>query len=131
MPLSDQQKARVRYHMGYPDTSVGLQVFAGSAWEYERTLLLDTAMEIVNETSVTRIQTLLQTLDRIDEQLGSVGDRRKAAKIGEITLNPKEQAELEELYAAHAHRLADVIGVSVNMRSERFGRRSVNVPVVF
>lgn len=143
-PLTESEKERVRYHLGYLETSFGGNQAAASLQfgipQPQQTIfLLEEAIQnlLTNMFAVERVRKILCTLDNIELQIEASTCSLVAETVGEITLHPgRSRGEympdlLEREYRRWAHRLADILGVPIYPYSMRFRRQGPgrNVPV--
>jgi hypothetical protein len=145
MPLTDGDREKIRYHLGYVNvgaTNNNSQSFPppgtpGNAASLlfsvprpvETLFWVEDAMNLVLEIAVPRIRRLLAVLDQIEAQLIDSLTRLKAAEVGNIKLRPaqngvSEQDALEREYWRWSGRLADQLGVPRYPFSDR--HRAVN-----
>ena len=125
--LTDEEKERIRYHLGYMATTYGSeQAAAGFALGIPRpaqtVFLLENAIQILmtNPYGIDRIRRVLFTLDNIEEQLRAATCVLVAEQIGDIKLRDKHPDLLEREYGRWAKRLADILGVPLYPFSSRF-----------
>lgn len=144
-PLTEEEKSRIRYHLGYAETSFGgaqaaASIAFGVAQPVQTAFLLEEAIQnlLVNIYAVARVQRILQTLDSIEDQLRASTCTLAAEALGELKLRGAEPGRtfpdlLEREYVRWAKRLADVLGVPLYGFAARFqggagsGIRSVPV----
>lgn len=131
MALSDQEKADVRYFLGYPDSKTNFAYMGGSVVFYEATLIINAALSDLAETAENQVRRIMNTLREIESQIETVRKRRKADKVGEIELNRREGAQLEAECRRWGYRLAELIGCQPNEQSERYGGLGVNTRMSF
>jgi hypothetical protein len=132
--LSEEEKARIRHHLGYiltdPVSSIQLGVPRASQPQF----LVEGQMNRIPDTAVGMIRRYVDILDKLEGTLLDAVSRFKASKLGEITLRDNETAMIEGEYFRWATRLADDLGVPLNIYSERFrsgtGALPINIPVV-
>lgn len=130
--FTEEEKDRIRYHLGYMATSFGGSQ-AGAAIQYgipipiETMFLVEDAIQVLltNVYAADRIRRILRVLDNLEEQLVDATCTFAAAKLGEITLRGAKAGEthtdmLEREYVRWATRLADVLGVPLFPGAERF-----------
>lgn len=127
--LSDQEKERVRYHLGYIETSLAATLQYGIPRPQQTAFLLELALErLVDPFAVERCRGLLNTLDSIECKLRESADYVVAESIGQMKLHPLASRgklasdSLESEYVRWAYRLADMLGVPVYAFSQRFRR---------
>jgi hypothetical protein len=118
--LGEEEKHRIRHHTGYtmldPVPSIQLGVRALGQPQF----LLELAMNRIPDTAVGQIRRYVAILDQIEDTLVDAQSRMAAEKLGEITLRADEADALEREYSRWAKRLADDLGVPLNVFSERF-----------
>lgn len=136
--LTASEKERVRYHLGYLNVEPSAAIALGFPRASQAGFLVEQAMERLMEPTVGRVSQLLSVLDRIEGQMIEALQRLQAQQLGELKLRnsndePTEQDLLEREYVRWAQRLADNLGVPLNVYSERFRELGsgggVNVPV--
>lgn len=126
--LTDQDKERVRYHLGYMAPSFAASLSFGLPRPIQTMFIVEQAMvQTVEPNAVARIRCLLDTLDGIEKQLLSVPRALGAERVGNITLRGGDPGKshgdlLEREYVRWAGRLADVLGAPLYPYSARFGR---------
>lgn len=117
-PLDDQQKERVRYHLGYLGVESGAMLSFGIPASRQTLFLIENAMNQLMAVSVPRVLTILQVLDNIEKQLAEALCYLTADQLGELALagskDPRARLvtdRLEREYVRWANRLADIFGV--------------------
>lgn len=133
--LTESEKERVRYHLGYMATTFGSeQAAAGIAFGVARPtqtlFLVEQAIQtlLTNAFAIDRVRKILDNLDRIEDQLMCATSTLVAEQVGEIKLRGAEPGRthpdlLEREYKRWACRLADVLGVPFYPFSTRFRGR--------
>ena len=136
--LSDANKERVRYHLGYLGTSFAASITMGVPRPVQTLFLVEDAMGLLNgPESAARVICLLDTMDSIEAQLKKAAGTLGVESAGELLLHPlRGQGKLvtdslEKEYLRWGNRLADVLGVPPYPYSQRYSRRGPgsNVPV--
>lgn len=126
MALTDEEKERVRYHLGYMETSFAASLQLGIPRPVQTIFLVEQALTMVaNEYAEDRIRRVLWTLDQIEQKLQAALCVLIAEKLGDITLRGAQAGEtypdlLEREYLRWAKRLADILGVPLYPYSDRF-----------
>lgn len=122
--LSLQERERVRYHLGYLNTSFAGSIQFGLPRPIQTLFIVEDAMTLlVDEFAVERVRRMLQILDGIECRLVAAQDRLAAAKLDEITLERQQLQEpdlLEKEYYRWGGRLADHLGVPFYAYSNRY-----------
>lgn len=120
MPLTDSERERTKYHLGYLGVGTAASLQFGIPRPIETLFLVETAMDHLLAISVPRVQRLLTILDGIEETKVEGISRLAASKLDDITLRADEQEALDRQYCTWADRLADVLGVPEYPYSRRF-----------
>lgn len=131
--LTDEEKERVRYHLGYPTVQLVGSVQFGLPRPLQTAFILESSMASLIATAIDRVRRYLQILDDIECKLVDAQCRLAAKQLGEITLRDDEPDKLEHEYWRWASRLADILGVPLYYYSNRFkgqsGVAAGNIPV--
>lgn len=135
--LTDEEKERCRYHLGYIETSGAASLQFGLPKPVQTAFILEQSFGLLNnEFAVDRVRRVLFTLDGIEEKLRDATCVLVAEKLGDITLRGADDGKtypdlLEREYIRWAKRLADILGVPLYAYSDRFkskgGTRNLNV----
>jgi len=133
MPLTDQEKQRVRYHLGYPSLTDAASVAFGVPMMNQTNFLVESALTRLLEASLPQVRQISSVMDGIEQKLIDAQDRLAAQKLEELTLNNNEPDMLEKEYRRWGNRLADIVGAPIYPYSLRYrmaGAGTVtNVPV--
>jgi hypothetical protein len=140
-PLTEEEKARVRHHTGYPEVTSAASISFGIPRPAQVAFLLESAMNLILGTSVDRVRQILQILDDIEQQMVDAQCYLVADQLEELKLagsgdskNRLVTDRLESEYVRWAERLVDIFGVPLYPFSARFkgrsgGRRVGNIAV--
>jgi hypothetical protein len=118
--LTEQEKARIRHHTGYPLIDPVSSIVLGVPGSSQPMFLLELAMNRIPETAIGIIRNYIAVLDTIEQRLIDAQTRFSATKLGEITLRQDEPERIEAEYARWAKRLANDLGIPLNAFAERF-----------
>jgi hypothetical protein len=124
--LTDSERERCRYHLGYMETSFAASLQFGIPRPVQTVFLLEQALGLLNNAdAVDRVRRVLFTLDDIEEKLRNATCVLVAEKLGDITLRGADNGNtypdlLEREYVRWAKRLADILGVPLYAYSDRF-----------
>lgn len=130
--LTESEKERVRYHLGYMETSFGGNQAAASLQfgiprPIETIFLVEEAIQrlLTNEFAITRVRAVLQTMDNLEASLASAACSLQAESIGDLKLRSAKCGEtypdlLEREYVRWGLRLSDILGVPVYAYSTRY-----------
>lgn len=134
--LSENDRARVRHHLGYLNVEPSGAIALGFPAAQQPQFLVERAMDRVIPAAISRILCTLDTLDKIEGAMAASICRLSAQQLGELKIRnsneePTEGDLLEREYRRWAMRLADDLGAPLNPFSERFraGSASTNLPV--
>lgn len=135
--LTDEDRERVRYHLGYLETSFAGAMQFGIPKPIQTMFLLEQALGLlVNQYAINRVVVILNTLDSIEMKLANSTCVLVAEQMGDLKLRGAKRGEtypdlLEREYTRWAMRLADIFGVPVYAYSTRFRRSGpgTSVPV--
>jgi hypothetical protein len=127
--LTEEEKERVRYHLGYMETSFAASLQFGLPRPVQTIFIVEQAMNLlVNPFAVDRVRRVLWTLDDIEQKLQSALCTLVAEQLGDLKLRGAEPGRthpdlLEREYIRWARRLADILGVPLYPYSDRFKNR--------
>lgn len=128
--LTDVEKASIRQHLGYPQTTTIASMSIGVPAAFEAHFILESAMTRVMTSAEAHIRDLIGKLDAISEMIFEDADVLIASKVGSIEINPEELDRLRREYAYWRNALANVFSVPPNPFDHRFPRQALNVPVI-
>ena len=142
--LSDQQKSKTRFFMGFPNVSP--DVYFGLALADRRIwapfMDLEHAMTHLDQEGYDRITAedvgILAQLERARTSMGfgpdqnnmRAGDRLAARKVEDITLNPTEYWDRKAIRADLVRELASCLGTQPNPFSPQMSRSSFQGPAM-
>jgi hypothetical protein len=125
--LTEAQKERVRYHLGYMETSFAASIQLGIPRPVQTVFLLEQALELlVNAHAVARVRCILDILDNVEASLVGAQQSLSVERMGEMTLHPLRGRgllatdSLEREYQRWGKRLADIMGVPIYPYSTRY-----------
>jgi len=120
MPFTDDEKVRIRHHLGYLNVA-GSQTFVlGTPAAVQTQFQIEGAMDKVLPAALPKARQLLQYLETIEAQM--IGDLELLAidAVDEITIRKTEQPELKREYQYHREGLANLLGIYPNPYDKRF-----------
>jgi hypothetical protein len=120
MALTDAEKERVRYHLGYLGVQPAASIQYGLPKPIQTLFLVETAMSNIMAVSEERVRKILGILDDLEDKLVEAQDRLAADKLEELVLRRGEPDLLEAEYNRWAGRLADILGVPLYPYASRF-----------
>jgi hypothetical protein len=135
--LTEYDRARVRYHLGYLQTEPTSSIHLGYPAMSQALFLVERAMDNLIPSAVEIVQKNLDHLNSLECMLFDAASRLKVQSVGDVKLRtsndePSETVLLEKEIYRWASRLADNLGVPLNPYSERYRSeiRGPNIPVV-
>lgn len=131
--LTEEERARVRYHLGYLNVEPVSAMTLGYPAAQQAGFLVENSMDRILVAAVPKLRQCLCALDSIECQQAEAPGRLKAMAAGEVTLrtgNDRTEGDiLVDEYHRWAQKLADMLGVELNKFSERFRGGGMSVPV--
>ena len=129
--LSEQEKGRILYHMGYGLVNVASLFTLGVPAMSEPLYIAASAIEHIPVSRIQLVREIVAVLDKIDAADIEDIDYFPASKLGEMDLNPNRQRLIDQKRKAWANRLSDVLIAPLNPYSDRFagGGRSMHFRV--
>jgi len=130
--LSESDKERCRYHLGYLETDMAPSIQFGIPRPLQTVFLLEQAIQrlVTSEFVCARVRRILDCLDTIEQKLKSALCMLGVESLGDLKLHPLAQKNgmlvtdsLEREYVRWANRLSDVLGVPKYAYSQRFRRQ--------
>lgn len=122
MALDDNEKERVRYHMGYLNVQPAASIHFGIPAAIQTLFLVDLAMELLLPSAEDRVRRLLTVLDDIECKMIGGQDYLVASQLDTLTIRPDHIDKLEDEYCRWASRLADEMGAPLYPGSTKFRR---------
>lgn len=132
MPLTPEERERVKYHLGYLNTATAAAMSFGQSVPIQTLFLVERAMTFLQEVTLPRVRALLNTLDNIECRLQTALDYSPAESLGNLKVRQDEPDFLEKEYVRWGGRLADNLGVPFYAYSLRYkdagGVMAGNIP---
>lgn len=126
MAFTDEEKQRIRYHLGYPSVQPAAALTYGMPKPLQTLFLVESAMNLILPVAEDKVRSLLTTLDTIECRLQDAQTRMAATSVDNLTMRKDETDALEGEYRRWANRLADLMGVPLYAYSLRFHRGGVS-----
>lgn len=114
MALSDEQKARVRHHLGYLNVSAASTFQLGVPAALQTTFMLEGAWDKILPAAEPIVLKLLCRLDELESQVYGGTDLADVLETGAIKVNPDRLKELGKYYRLAQQSLANLFGVVPN-----------------
>lgn len=130
MALSEEEKVQIRDHMGYVNVTQVATFSLGTPAAFETQYMIEGAMVRVAPAAEPLVRRYLQVLNAIDSMRVNTLEDHEVLELGDIKLNPRNQAQLREAYDENLERLSNLLGVPRNPFDKRLSGGGVNVPVL-
>jgi hypothetical protein len=128
MPLVEDEKVKIRHHLGFLNVSQVATFALGTPAAVETQFIIEQAMNLVLESALTIVRKHISILDMIEEQMVCDLELLAVTKVGEIDVNEKEHQKLRIEYSRWQSSLANCLGVYPNPWDKRQDM-GINVPV--
>lgn len=130
--LSEQEKGRILYLMGYGIVNVASLFTLGVPAMSQPLYIAASAIEHIPETRIQFVREVVARLEDVEAKRAEALDFLVAKRLGEIEVNTEGYMKaINEMYAYWAGRLSDLLIAPLNPYSDRFtgGGRSMNFRV--
>lgn len=127
MAFTLAERARIRYHLGYPSVQPAASIQFGLPAPTQTMFLVETAMSNILPEAETFVRSIVGVMDGVECKLISAQDRLAAIQLDELKLREDEPGQLEKEYVRWGCRLADVLAVPIYAYSTRYMGRVGNV----
>jgi len=120
MPLTDAEKQRARYHLGFPALSTAASIQFGQPALTQTNFLVESALGRVLDTALEQVRSIVSVMDNIETKLIDAQDRLAATRLEDLYLREDETDKLESEYRRWGYRLADILSCPVYPFSRRY-----------
>lgn len=133
MAFSDEEKTKIRHHLGYLNVGLAATFVLGVPAPVQTQFLIESAFEKVLPAGEAKVRELMTICDEYESQLRENKDLRDVNQVGEIQIRPDAfDAQIKE-YMFWRAGLGNALGVPPNPYDMRFGsmasNKTMNVPV--
>lgn len=133
MSLTDEERAKVRHHLGYLNVSAVASFNLGVPAALQTTFMIEGAFDKILPVAENMVRQLICRLEAIETQVYEGSDLADILETATVKINPDRLKVLADYYRIAQQSLANLFGVIPNpfdLRSwVRTGGGSVNVPV--
>ncbi len=84
--LTNEEKSKVRRHLGYPETTATSAYAFGIPITLEGMFLVDNAMNVLNEEGASRVRSLLAILDGMEQKIIKAVCTLTVESVGDIKM---------------------------------------------
>lgn len=130
--LTNEEKARIRHHMGYLNVQAAATFQLGVPAALQTTFMIELAFEKIIPDAENMVKVFLCRMDDVEKQVFGNLDLAEIESTGNIKVDPKRLAKLAQTYKIAQEALANLLGVPPNpfdMRGWLSGAGGMNVPV--
>jgi hypothetical protein len=131
--LTDAEKQRVAYHMGYPGVTSAASVAFGVPLMTQTNFLIYNVLGHLLDSAIDQVRSISNTMDGIETKLIDAQDRLAATRLEDLYLREDECEALNKQYQNWGYRLSDITGAPVYPYSRRYsggGGGVTSVPIV-
>lgn len=123
MPLTDQEKVKIRHHCGYLNVAEAYTFVLGTPASVETQFMIEGAMNRVLEVALPEVRRQLSILDQIETQMVCSLENLQVQSLGEMTLNTtgpdREMKQLVQQYDYWVDALCNMLGTYRNPFDKR------------
>jgi hypothetical protein len=125
-PLTDAEKQRIAYHLGFPAVTSAASVAFGVPLLTQTNFLVYNVLTHLLDSALDQVRAVSRTMDDIETKLIEAQDRLAATQLEELHLREDETDKLESEYRRWGYRLSDILGAPVYPYSRRYSGSSSN-----
>jgi hypothetical protein len=131
MALTQDERARTRYHLGFPNIGNATVLALGFPAGGHPAFLLEAAMTQILPEAEPKFREVLNSCECIEQQIQQTRSRLSTHSTGTVNFRPREELEdLEDQYDYWTDALVDIFGVNKNPFSKKHQRISDEYVVV-
>lgn len=132
MALTEQERERCRYHLGYMNVSQQVGIGLGFPSASQLQFILESSMNELLPAAELGVRRAIQELECIEDQLSAMRPGLEVVKTGGgVELRgPGAMRELEDQYQFWSASLADTLGAPKNPFSEKHNLMGAGPPGV-
>lgn len=114
MSLTDEEKAKVRHHLGYANVSEAASFQLGIPAAIQTQFMIELAWDKVLPAAENLLKILICRMDDVEREVYSGLDLASLTKTGAIEVNPKRLNELGKHYCLAQQSLSNLVAVPPN-----------------
>lgn len=119
MALTQDQMVKARHHMGYPNVGA-VQTFAfGVPAAMQTTFMIEGAMVRILPQAESRLQYLLEKLDKAECKIDDVLDSADMSEAEDVKFRDNGLAKVAQVYKVYQQGLANLMGIVPNPYDQR------------
>jgi len=129
VPLTEQEKVRIRHHTGYLNVAEAYTFVLGTPSSVETQFIIEGAMTRVLESALPLLRDIVRRLDCIEDQMAEASELLDVSSMGEITIDPKLRQKRIAEYDYQCSALCNLLGVQRNPFDKRRMDAGINIRV--
>ncbi len=118
--LTDAEKQRVAYHLGYPAVTTAASVAFGVPTLTQTNFLVYNSFANLLPSALDQVRSISRVMDDIEVKMIEAQDRLAATQLEELHLRENETDMLESEYRRWGYRLSDMLGAPIYPFSKRY-----------
>lgn len=126
-PLTDAEKQRVAYHMGYPAVTTAATVAFGVPALTQTNWIVYSILDKLMDSALEQVRSISKVMDDVETKLIESQDRLAATRLEDLYLREDEADKLEGEYRRWGYRLSDITGAPIYPYSRRYGSGGANM----
>lgn len=130
--LSDEEKSRIYYYLGYPVAVDVSTIMLGLPAVAQTYFIVRGQVEKIPEAAVGLVRNCIAVLDGIEAQLVEAQTYFAATRVDSISINDNHTQKLDEESRKWSMKLAELLGAPINIFATRFNSgstRPINMTV--
>ena len=129
--LTNEEKARIRHHMGYLNVQAAATFQLGVPAALQTTFMIELAFTKILPEAENMVKVFVCRMDEVEKQVFGNLDLAEIEATGSVKVDPKRLLKLAQTYKIAQEGLANLLGVPPNpfdMRSWLKSSGGINVP---
>lgn len=122
MPLTEEEKEKIRRHMGYPGTSTASTLAMGLPTSLEFNHLVEAQMDRLREAAIPIARELIDTMDGLLQAKKEAVDLLAVSQLDTIKIRSDQIDQIDRQYFQWACQLADLLRAPLYPGAEKFKR---------
>lgn len=120
MAFAEEEKVRIRHHLGYLNVGAAQTFVLGTPAAVETQFLIEGAMNRVLPAAESMVRNLVARCDLVEQQVIENQELLAVTAVGEISVQEREFEKLMQRYQYHRNALANALGIYANPFDKRF-----------
>lgn len=117
MALTDTQKARVKYFLGYAAITEYSTIIVGQAFDVSYQYKISYVLEQIPAETEPMVVSLIDKLEKLEVLVMEAAENQLARSVDELVVNTNAHDGVVKAYMFWAKRLADLLNLPLNLNS--------------